>query len=303
MRSVFIFLVLAVTNLWSQSPASPSPALPPETVVLTISGLCSESASQAPGECRTVVTRKQLEDLIEAVQPQMDPDTKQHMATAYPQFLIMAHEAEIRGLDKSSHFQERMAFARLQILSQELVHQIQDEAANVPTSEIEDYYKAHKGEYEEATLERIVVPLRKDSNRGAKASPSYAEMKSEALKIRERAAAGESFVSLQKEVFVVAGVSGNSSPDPRMEKLRRRGLPLAHVTVFDLNPGEVSQLISDASGHYIYKMDAKNIIPLDEVKEEIMVTLRRERMKSRMEALQKPFAVDVNHAYFDAKKK
>ena len=37
----------------------------------------------------------------------------------------------------------------------------------------------------------------------------------------------------------------------------------------DLKPGEVSEVISDPSGNYIYKMISKETLPLDSVKTEI----------------------------------
>ena len=49
-----------------------------------------------------------------------------------------------------------MDFARVQILSQELIRQIDEQAANIPEKEIEEYYHRHFANFENATLERII---------------------------------------------------------------------------------------------------------------------------------------------------
>ena len=85
-----------------------------------------------------------------------------------------------------------------------------------------------------------------------------------------------------------------------MGKLRRKGLPPAHVSVFDLKTGQVSQVISDATGHYIYKLDWKGAEPVDAVRHEISNILRGERLRKMVQSLQQPFSTEVNEAYFGA---
>jgi hypothetical protein len=68
--------------------------------------------------------------------------------------------------------------------------------------------------------------------------------------------------------------------------------------VFDLKPGEVSQVISDSGGHYIYKVVSKNAMTLDQAKTEIQGKLQTERMKEEMDKLNNSFKVETNEAYF-----
>jgi hypothetical protein len=70
------------------------------------------------------------------------------------------------------------------------------------------------------------------------------------------------------------------------------------VSVFDLRIGEVSPVISDATGHYIYKMESRDTALLGAVKAEISNTLRRQRLEDMMHQVQQPFTTEVNHAYF-----
>ncbi len=286
--------------------AVPSPVAP-ESPVLTIQGLCAApepDARTAAPSCKTVVTRAQFERLADAVQPEAAPEAKRQLATAYAQFLVMAREAHQRGLDKKPRFGERLAFARLQILSQELIRQIQEDAARVPEKDIELYYQAHLGDFEEVSVERIVIPNQKtpktqQNEEGIGQAKDAADvMTKEAKALRVRAAAGEEFSKLQREAYGIAGASGPNSPNPSLGKLRRRGLPPAHASVFELRSGQVSQVLSDATGHYIYKIDSREIVPLDAVKQEISNALRQQRMQKTIEGIQQPFTTEVNHAYF-----
>jgi len=290
--------------------ASPATSVAPDTPVLTIKGLCTESASNSathspnPG-CQTVITRAQFERLVEVMHAEKDSQTKLQLSTAYPQLLVMAREAERRGVDKEPRFQERLRFARVQILSQELTRKLREETAQVPEKDIADYYRTNSSDFEEVSLERIVVPNRAQKEApGAEAAGKSPEdaMTAEAGLLRTRAAQGESFTKLQKEAYDFAGVSGDSEPNPKMDKMRRRGLPLTHAAVFDLKPGQVSPVISDATGHFIYKLDSREITPLDSVKQEISIVLRRQQMQNVIQAIQKPFTTDVNQTYFSPAK-
>ena len=75
--------------------------------------------------------------------------------------LRMSTAAEKRGLDKGPTFDEKMHFARMQILSQELSRALQDDSDKVSDADIEDYYKKNEASYEQATFARIFVPRAK----------------------------------------------------------------------------------------------------------------------------------------------
>jgi parvulin-like peptidyl-prolyl isomerase len=70
--------------------------------------------------------------------------------------------------------------------------------------------------------------------------------------------------------------------------------------VMELKVGEISELISNPSGYYIYKMIAKQELPLDEVKNEIRGKLSSQRYRDAMAAFQKTDNAELNDAYFGA---
>lgn len=282
-----------------------------ETPVLTIRGLCSQTASsqesQSSKRCETLVTRSQFEQLIAAIQPNADTAARRQIARAYPQLLIMAHEAHQRGLDALPEFEEKLAFARLQILSQALRHQIQKEAAEIPEKDIVAWYETHLDDFRVANLERIVMPNTRheskasnDEHDAAKGNSVEDVLIKEANALRARAAAGEDFAKLQMEAYRFAGTAGNDQPNTRLLEVHRQSLQPGHAIVFDLKPGEVSRVISDSTGQYIYKLDSTEVQSIQVAQRRIVDVLRRQRVKDMMESVQKPFVTNVNTTYFGA---
>jgi len=120
-------------------------------------------------------------------------------------------------------------------------------------------------------------------------------MKAEAAKLRKRLIAGEDPEKLEKAAFTAGGLPG-TPPPTKMEKVRRTSLPPAHQSVMELKEGEVSEVISDPSGNYIYKMISKETMPLDNVKTEIKNTISAQRYREAMQKYQNN--AELNDAYF-----
>lgn len=293
----------------------------PDDAVITLKGFCADATQQGDA-CKTVISRAQFEKLAESLQPGMSPAIRRQLATAYSRILRMSAVAEKRGLDKQPKFEEKMNFARMQVLSGELSSALQEDAGKVTDGDIDDYYKKNEASYEQATLARIFVPRAKQivnpvvrpkagTTVGTKASatastnrpPTEAQKKASeeamtklAAGLRARAAKGEDPDTLQKEAYVAAGLPGNA-PSTKMEKVRRTTLPANHQAVMDLKPGEVSEVISDPnSGHYIYKLVSKETLSVDTVKPEIRSTISSQRYRDSMQNFQGN--VDLNDAYF-----
>jgi|SRR5208282_4712139 hypothetical protein len=310
----------------SSAPApdkAPEVKVGPDDTVLTLKGFCPNT-SKTGDDCKTAITRAQFEKLGDALQPNMSPAIRRQLATRYGMVLQMSTEAEKRGLDKQPVFEEKMYWARMNILTQELSATLQTESANVSDTDVEEYYKKNAASYETAVFMRIIVPRTKQfplavtstkagatkagTTTAAKPNapppaPTEAQKKAaeEAMTkladtLRARAVKGEDADKLQKEAYVAAGLKGNT-PNTKIENVRRSTLPTNHQSVMDLKPGEVSEVISDPSaGHYIYVMISKETIPLDKAAPEIRKTISNQRYREAMQSFQKD--VELNDAYF-----
>lgn len=328
----------------SPAPADSSASIPPTAAVITIDGVCADKpkptlAKTTPAagakaataaktaatristaDCKTVITKAEFETLAGHLAPNVTPQMKKQLGSLLPQWIALSAKAKKEGMDKTPQFEDRVKVLKMQILSQELRQNIQEDAGKIPPAEIEKYYQDHASDYEQFNLERLFVPLNKqnevevkDEERNEKLSEEAqkakaAEQKAKrdedqkamgelAQSLRTRAAAGEDFAKLQKEAYEAAGMK-IEAPTVTLPAVRRTGLPPTQAAVFDLKEGEVSQVISDSAGHYIFKVKNKSTIPLEQANNEIHGKLQSERMRKMMEDLNNSFKVETNEAYF-----
>src|SRR6267143_4939375 len=157
---------------------APEVKVGPDDTVITLKGFCADATQQGDA-CKTVISRAQFEKLAESLQPGMSPAIRRQLATAYSRMLRMSTVAEKRGLDKQPKFEEKMNFARMQVLSGELSSTLQEDAGKVTDGDIDDYYKKNEASYEQATVARSFVPRAKQvvnpvvkPKAGAKAAPT-----------------------------------------------------------------------------------------------------------------------------------
>jgi hypothetical protein len=318
---------------------TPAADVQEDAVVLTIKGVCPAApkttaasktgASKAaaapakkPADCKTEITRAQFEKMASGLAPNVTPQLKRQLEQALPRFIAMSEAAKAKGLDKSPRFIETMKIAKMQILTTELQRTVQEDADKIPPEKIAAYYKSNPEAYEQFSLDRLFIPRYKQAEPEEKDEAKEPEKPTEeqqkakeaadqakrdkgeqdlnklADSLRERAAAGEDFVKLQKEAFEAAGTKVES-PTVNLPKVRRTGLPPAHAAVFDLKVSEISAVISDNGGHYVYKVVSKEVLPLDDqVKGEIHNKLKSERMKETMDKYTNSFQAVPNEAYF-----
>ena len=279
------------------------------------------AAKPPAADCKTVITKAQFEELAKALIPNVTPQAKKQLAGVLPRFIGMSSEAKKEGLDKKKEFATTVDFAKMQILTSSLQRKIQKDAEDVPAADIEKYYKEHAETFEQFNVDRLFVPRTKQGEPEAKEEDEKDEKLSEEAKkakeaeektkadeaeqamaklaqsLQARAAAGEDFTKLQKEAFDAAGMK-IESPTVNLPTTRRTGLPPAHAAVFELKPGDVSQVISDSGGHYIYKVNSKSELTLDQATNEIHSKLQNDRTREMMDKVNSSFKVETNEMYF-----
>lgn len=321
------------------APVDKSASLPADTAVITINGVCppapktaaaagaaakpagaAATAKGASGNCKTLITKAEFEKVAGAVAPTVTPQLKRQLGTAYPRFVALSAQARKEHLDQTPEYKEMLKFVQMQILANQLQKKIQKEAAEVPPAEIEKYYKDNPEAYTQYNFDRLFVPKAKqgdseakeddeklteeqrkakEESEKAKADENEKAMTKLAADLRERAAKGEDFVKLQKEAYDAAGMKVDA-PNIVLSNVRRTGLQAAHAAAFELKPGDVSQVISDPGGHYIYKLNSTSQLPFDQAKNEIHSKLQGDRVREKMDKLNSSFTSELNPDYFGA---
>ena len=288
--------------------ASETSSVAPDAPVITIQGLCEKGGggSGTPADCKTVITRAEFEKVVKAVQPNMLPAAKKQLANRYVAALYFAEKAHELGLDKGPDFDQKMYIARLQILASLGGEQVHQEAAKVTNGEIENYYHDHISDYKTISYDRLYIPKQKQVDPSAqkpndpdlqkKREASEAEMKAEADKLRARATAGEDFSKLQQEAYDFGGYTQIKGSNPRVDKVRKAGIPPTDASIFELKVGDVSQVFNDPSGFVVYKIEAIEDVSVASVHDEISRKLASDREKGAIESLQNSTKLD--DAYF-----
>jgi len=334
MRKSWLLCVLTGTLAWGQAQSAPPPqaapadtsaSVPADAPVITITGVCDSQAkvpaADAGADCKTIITKAQFEKMANALAPNITPQQKKQLAGVLPGLMATSKEARNEGMDKTEQFDEMMKYAQMQILQNLLRQKIQTDAANVPDADIEKNYQDNLKNFEQYNVDRIFIPRMKqmeaeaseDDDKNQKLTEEQKKAKDAAAKakqqkneeamtkladdLRARAAAGEDVIKLQKEAFEKAGMK-IESPNVNLPTVRRNGLPPGHSAAFDLKPGQVSAVISDAGGHYIYKLNSSTQLPLDQVKGEIHSKMQQDRMREKLEQLNNSYKAENNEAYF-----
>jgi PPIC-type PPIASE domain len=304
----------------AENPA-PTPAMPPsnkppdtsvvplDEAVITIEGLCDNPPADksSSADCKTVVTRADFEKVINTLQPEMPLAQQRQLAGNYATAMMMAHEAHRLGLDQGPEFEERLRLAKLQVMAQMAMKNARAQATEVPDKEVSDYYQEHLSQFDQVSAEQIFIPLMKQSSaaKAAGGSPAKsqaeaaAEMKKEAEALRARAAGGEDFAKLQAEAFQFAGIK-TAPPDVHVSNLHRGSLSPARASVMNLKPGEVSEVIADPTGFFVYKIEKKESQPLERVRAEIVNQLKAQRAQAAMQGLQHLGTPKLDDKYFGA---
>ena len=296
------FLVLSAVAYAQDADAKPvslplTTTLAKDYPVITVNSPCKTES------CKSVITREEFEELVNAINPRMIKLERHQLAQNYAKMLALENEALRDGLDKKPEMQALLRYVRASALGGGAYRQVVREAADNSPKQVEEFYKANQASYERYTLQRLVIPLVKQQ-RDAKslesvadadnASASAGEMKALAEKMHARATAGEDFGALQKEIFQQSGIQGD--PNVEVSDVMRGTLSAEQNQVFDLAPGAVSPVISDATGYFVYKLVSKRTPTFDAVSEQVAIEMSNKRSTAELKRIEN---VKVNEAYFE----
>jgi len=280
----------------------PKAAPPPPAAAKDNAGATS---SGSPSDCKTQITRAEFEKVMKIAPPGSNP---RRSATIYAQLVTAANEGVKLGADKDPDFSEQLAFMRLQLLAQNAQRKIQAEASNVSDADVKAYYDKNSAAFEEVTLTRIFIP--RNPTEASSSQPSAPESKTVAQpapdpkaiadNARQQLASGGDPEKIQKTVY--EQLKSTTQPPATKFGARRRGAlpPAQEQKVFSLKAGEISDAIGDTAGYVIYKVDAKQQLSLDQVKDQIKQRLAQQRMADAQQKIMEASKADYNDSYFGA---
>jgi hypothetical protein len=299
----------------------------PDAPVITIHGLCgnvllpgsrpdtsgSQSAAGASDaspppttpnpNCETTITRQQFENMVRGISPRSDPRLGSSFARDYPETLVFARKAIETGLDKDPATQALLQYKYQQALYSIFKAHVKLKANQESDAELEKFYNANRGRYEQFGLLRIHVPNVKEHHPapGSQVQPKVdvaadeAAMKALAIKIRAEAVAGGDFEQLQAKAYKLAGVTDDPPDTDLGDQWTRDTFPAENLSVvLALKPGQVSQPIHNASGWHIIKMVSRNTIPWSEARDSTLQLIVADEANSTRKAIK----TELNDQYF-----
>src|SRR3979490_2676482 len=281
-------------------PVSPTLEVPPETPVVTLEGVCDRPQVAGAKGCKTVITRAQLDSMIELLAPETPQSARRQFAINYARLLAASEVAQRKHLEKEpaviKELQAQLKLARMQVLASTLYRQIEEQAANVPASEIQKYYTDHQANFDEGEVLRLTIPKAAATESGQPLDTSAVKATADAL--RARAAAGEAFGQLQKAAYKELGLKAPPSA-AKLNKVRRTRLAPDEAKVFDLKAGEVSEVMEAPAGFVILKLDSKQSIPIETAGSEIKSILRQARLEQEIQSASKNVKAQFNLTYLE----
>jgi len=272
----------------------------PDSPVLTVERPCGQPGKGTrQSDCKSVVTRAEIDSLLDLLEPNASPAARRQFAVDYAR-LVAASEAA-----KRRHLETDPAVAKQLLIQQKLIHmqvlantfyrQIEAEASNVPIPEIEKYYSGHLLEFERGEARRLVVPKQVSTPGTQPLDASILKTKAEEL--QTRAAAGEDFDKLQHVAYEDLGIKAAIS-NTKLNMVRRANLSAEESKVFDVDPGQVTQVLESPNAFVVLKLESKKILSLEDAKPEIVPFLQRERAKQEIRDATESGKAQFNLQYF-----
>ena len=286
-----------------QKPVDSASSVAPSQPVITAHGVCDGAQKNGAGtkddSCTTVLTREQFDTLLSSLNSNnqaLAPAMRLKLAQAYVELLAYSDAAQKAGIENTPGFKEVMRLMYMRTLADMFQRSLQEKFRNASPAEMEDYYNKNLPKFEEAKLRRIFIPR---NNPGASNKEEF-EKKAQQMAgdLRERLAKGEDADLLEKEAYARLGLE--AKPMPTDFGSRRKGSlpPEQDEAIFSLSPGGATKVESLPAGFVIYKVESRQTLPLDKVKDEISREIFRRKMDEENARIKSSVHADYNEGYF-----
>ena len=274
------------------------PAPSPETPVVTLEGVCKTKT--AAGECKTPVSRADMDSFVRAFAPQSPANARARLAVQYARSLAYASLAEQQGLDRNpalaQELELQLKMVRMRILATAYLQNVQKKTDVITGAEVQAYYDSHRELYEEAQVRRVSVPFAVPTADGHPLD--HSAVKAVMATTREHAAAGEDLNDLQQQAYKELKVQA-TAPQVNPLLVRRSNLQGDEAKVMDLKDGELSEVLDLPGAFAFAQLVSRQAMPLESVRPEIEAALRRQRMQNALAKLGTRITAKFNLEYLD----
>jgi len=274
--------------------------VPPDTPVVTLEGVCDHAQVSRTKACKTIITRAQIDSMVEMMTPGASPDARRTFAISYARLLAVSSAAERQHLEKdpavAAELQEQLKILRMRLLTNAFYHHMEEDAANVPASEIQKYFTEHKANFEEGEVWRLSIPRSALTTGKLNLALDASDVKVRMDEIVKRAGSGEDFNQLQQEAYTMFGIT-TEPPTIKASMFRRTSLRPMEAKVFDLEVGQATPMIDSPDGFVCLKLESKQYVPIEDAQAEIKPILQQQRKAEKLQGAAKDVTAEFNLAY------
>lgn len=199
----------------------------------------------------------------------------------------MSKEAEKLGLDKKAPYIDRIEWNRNQVLMMARLEEKNREATPAD-QELEALYRDQPQRFGVAKTKLIFIPARPGQETAAKALMDA---------IAHNARNGADFVQLVKQYSQDEDSASRDGDFPDIDANSKIAEPIRR-TIFTTKPGEVTPVISQPAGFYLFKVISVAMRPLAEVAQESRGKAAEERSNEWMAAEKAKASVKILHEAF-----
>jgi parvulin-like peptidyl-prolyl isomerase len=278
----------AQQTLPAPQPKTPSEsAVAPDAVVLTI------------GDQK--ITRAQFEVLLTALaqqgRPATSPAARRQVAEQYGEMEVLAQEARKRKVDQTPLVKQMMMVQADSYLARSFANQLTDDV-KLSDTDVQAYYSAHKGEYEEAQASHILIRFKGSA---VPLKPNQKDLTEEealakAQDIRKQLSGGADFATVAK---AESDDTGSAAKGGSLGKFTR-GQMVAPFdqAAFSLPVGQLSDPVKTQFGYHIIKVDSRTNKTLEEAKAEIEKQMKPKVVQETVDKIKQQTPVTLNDSYF-----
>jgi hypothetical protein len=277
----------------------PSLAEVPATApVVTVNGFCKTAEKTENKDCKTVLLRSEMDRIVALLAPSASHASPQQIAVSYVRVLAAAELADERNLENDPAVAKDLegleGLARQLVLAKAFYKQVEQHAANPTVAEMQQYYAAHQQQFEEGEVWRLSVPKSSVARGGGRIDP--AELKAVMDGLHRQAVLGYDFDQIQLQAYKDLNIA-QIPPTTRLTAARRSSMPPDQGQIFDLQPGEISEVIDSYTSVMILKLVSKRTTPFDSVEPEIRNELKHAVMLKELQEASKRVTAEFNLKY------
>ena len=228
------------------------------------------------------------------------------MKKEFAQIKVLAGRARQQKLDQDEAFKLRALLERSNVLARAYITDLQEGDKLVTDADVEQYYKEHPEEFEEARVRHILISTspepeapQPNTDKGEKEAGSKPktltkeEAKKKAQAILDRVRKGEDFAKLANENS--ADPSSNTKGGDTGYFAKGVMVPEFDKVAFSLKPGEVSDLVETQFGYHIIKGEDHRTKPATDeaTKKQISDKVKQTKLEAHIKELAEKSSVQV----------